>query len=148
MHGHFDEYLQRNAQQMKKHVYLFAAIFGLTAIILGAFGAHGLEGKLTAEHLDSYETGVRYQVYHAIVLLILALKHHVYPSRFDIPASNLMIPGTVLFSFSIYLLSTSELTGLHWTWLGPVTPLGGLLLIIGWVLLLVDAIRLFVKKGA
>jgi len=127
--------------------FVFGFFLALTAVILGAFGAHALKEWLDPVHLASFETGVRYQMYHGFALIALGLKQHVLPTRFDRAAGTLMVTGTIFFSCSIYLLSTAAATGMSWTWLGPVTPLGGTLLIIGWTLLLVDAIRLLSKKG-
>ncbi|MGW9684834.1 DUF423 domain-containing protein [Flagellimonas sp. 2504JD1-5] len=110
-------------------------LFGLLAVIFGAFGAHALKKRLTPDQLQSFETGVRYQMYHAIVLLVLS-----YNFGFDQPLEkyivNCFIFGTLLFSFSIYGLCLSAAKGKKLRFLGPVTPLGGLLLVIGWGLLL------------
>lgn len=110
------------------------ALFGLLAVILGAFGAHALKKKLTPQQLQSFETGVKYQMYHAIVLLVLA-----FNLGFDGPLDRYMVNcfvwGTVLFSFSIYGLVLSNSSGKKLRFLGPVTPIGGLLLVIAWALL-------------
>ena len=114
-----------------------------TAVILGAFGAHGLRSRISAEQLSSFETGVRYQLVHALALLFTGL----LASRIDASGLRnsvyLFIFGTLLFSGSIYLLATRELTGLD-SWkgfLGPITPIGGLLLIIGWCVLFYSILR-------
>ena len=111
------------------------ALFGLLAVIFGAFGAHALKKKLTPELLQSFETGVKYQMYHAIVLLVLG-----FNLSFDQPLDswivNCFIFGTLLFSFSIYALCLGAAKGNKPKFLGPVTPLGGLLLTAGWALLL------------
>ncbi len=114
---------------------IFGSIFGCTAIILGAFGAHLLKKKLTSELLQSFETGVKYQTYHAIVLLILGFQLRTEISL-DKYIVNTIILGTFLFSFSIYGLVISSAKDKKWKFLGPITPLGGLLLVIGWALLL------------
>ncbi|MGX1928318.1 DUF423 domain-containing protein [Flagellimonas sp. 2504JD4-2] len=110
-------------------------LYGLLAVVFGAFGAHALKKKLTPDQLQSFETGVRYQMYHAIVLLILA-----YNFGFDQPLEkyivNCFVFGTLLFSFSIYGLCMSAASGKKLRFLGPITPIGGLLLVIGWALLL------------
>lgn len=122
---------------------LAGSLFAGTAVILGAFGSHGLKARIAAEQLQSFETGVRYQVYHALALLIaglLAVKLDQSLLRY---ATLCFIFGVLLFSGSIYLLSTHEITGLT-SWkpiLGPVTPIGGTLLIIGWGLLTYALIR-------
>jgi uncharacterized membrane protein YgdD (TMEM256/DUF423 family) len=124
-----------------RHLVACAAAAGAIAVILGAFGAHALKARLTPEQLATFETGVRYQMYHALALLgCAALAAHSF--RGTNAAGLLFIGGMLLFSGSIYLLATRELTGLtNWKWLGPVTPLGGLLLIAGWVTLLGSALR-------
>ncbi|WP_190810640.1 DUF423 domain-containing protein [Flagellimonas sp. S3867] len=112
-----------------------AGLFGLLAVIFGAFGAHALKKKLTPEQLQSFETGVRYQMYHAIVLLVLS-----YNFGFDRPLEQYIvycfILGIFLFSFSIYGLCLSAASDKKLRFLGPVTPIGGLFLVIGWALLL------------
>jgi uncharacterized membrane protein YgdD (TMEM256/DUF423 family) len=121
---------------------IVAAVYGLTAVVLGAFGAHALKEKLSAEQLVSYETGVRYQLIHALLIMVVALWMRQSPSMLLYWSALLVAVGVALFSFSIYLLATRELIGLSsYKWLGPVTPLGGLLMISGWVLLLVWAVK-------
>lgn len=111
------------------------AIFGLTAVIFGAFGAHLLKKKLTQDQLQSFETGVKYQMYHAIILLLLGfqLNDKTTINNYIIYA---FITGVILFSFSIYGLVISSANNKKIKALGPITPLGGLFLIIGWALLI------------
>ena len=120
---------------MTQFTLVFATIFGMLAIILGAFGAHALKKILNEEKLKSFETGVKYQMYHAIVLLILG-----FQLEFTQPIENYMvysfISGILLFSFSIYGLVISSAKNKKLRFLGPITPLGGLLLTIGWGLFL------------
>ena len=119
---------------------LSGAIFGLLAVILGAFGAHALKEKFTPDQQASFETGVRYQMYHALVLLLIGFS--VQPVSALTPVyTALFIGGTVLFSFSIYGLCLSAAWGSKWRFLGPITPLGGLLLVAGWALLGYDLLR-------
>lgn len=120
---------------MNEIALLFAAFFGATAIILGAFGAHLLKKKLSIEQLKSFETGVKYQIYHAIVLLVLGfeLKEDTAINKYIFLA---FIIGTVLFSFSIYGLVLSSARNKKMRFLGPITPFGGLFLVIGWGLLM------------
>ena len=114
------------------------ALFGLLAIILGAFGAHALKKTLTENQLKSFETGVKYQIYHAIVLISLGFNH-----TFSTTAMYWCFTlGTVLFSFSIYGLVLSDAKGKKLKFLGPITPIGGLLLVIGWLLLILKAINM------
>ncbi len=121
----------------------FGAFFGFLAIILGAFGAHALKERFTSEQLASFETGVKYQMYHAILLLVLSfnLNFNTGLEQFVIIC---FIVGTFLFSFSIYGLCLTGAFGNKWKFLGPVTPLGGLLLATGWFLLIYIFIKDFV----
>ena len=112
-----------------------AIFFAVTAVALGALGAHALKDILSDSQLHSFETGVRHQLFHAITLLILALNtekfnHHLNKSL------KLMTAGICFFSFSIYLLSIQDTIGVSLTFLGPITPIGGLLLICAWLILL------------
>jgi uncharacterized membrane protein YgdD (TMEM256/DUF423 family) len=122
---------------MSNHTIIFTgAIFGVLAIILGAFGAHALKKVLSAEKLASFETGVRYQMYNSLFLLLLGFNST--PDFGHIRwAFYLVTAGTVLFSFSIYLLSLAEPLKQRFKFLGPVTPIGGLLMILGWGSLLI-----------
>jgi uncharacterized membrane protein YgdD (TMEM256/DUF423 family) len=107
------------------------ALFGLLAVCIGAFGAHGLNGVLTEHAMDIYQTGVHYHFWHALLLVFLGL----LPDHSLLTASNLALCiGIVLFSGSLYLLS---ITGV--SWLGMITPVGGVALIIGWGLLMLWA---------
>jgi uncharacterized membrane protein YgdD (TMEM256/DUF423 family) len=126
---------------MKKKLIVTAAIFGMLAVIAGAFGAHGLQGRLSAKDLEVWHTAVQYQFYHVFALLFLSTLTQFKPRIIDY-CYNFFTFGVIFFSGSLYLLSCVELLG--WSWLpvmGPVTPLGGLMLIIGWVLLGIAAIR-------
>ncbi|WP_222982957.1 DUF423 domain-containing protein [Flagellimonas meishanensis] len=114
---------------------VMGALYGFLAIVLGAFGAHALKQKLTPELLHSFETGVKYQMYHAIVLIVLSFNLG-FDKPLDSAIVNCFIYGTLLFSFSIYALCLSGAKGKKLRFLGPVTPIGGLLLAAGWALLL------------
>jgi uncharacterized membrane protein YgdD (TMEM256/DUF423 family) len=107
----------------------------MLSVILGAFGAHALKKILSVERLESFETGVRYQMYAAFFLLIVG-----YILKFDTSSqkwiSILMIAGTILFSFSIYFLSLQDYLGANLKFLGPITPLGGLFMILSWAMLI------------
>lgn len=116
------------------------AFFGMTAIIFGAFGAHALKKIMTAEQLASFETGVKYQMYHALVLLMLSFNMNLDTSLEKYMVYCFVL-GTFLFSFSIYGLCISGAKGIKWRFLGPVTPLGGLLLVAGWALLLYSFVQ-------
>ena len=121
---------------------LTSSILGALSIILGAFGAHALKARLDPDQLLVFETGVRYQMYHALVLLGLAVLSEKLSSKYINYAFWCFVIGTIFFSGSIYLLSTRSILGLQGFTkiLGPITPLGGLLLIIGWILIFISAL--------
>ncbi len=121
----------------------FGALFGFLGIVFGAFGAHALKKRFTAEQLSSFETGVKYQMYHALVLLMLSFNLG-FNTTLESVIISLFIIGTILFSFSIYGLCLSGAAGKKWKWLGPVTPLGGLLLAAGWAAFIFLFIKDFV----
>ena len=120
------------------YIVITGAAFGLIAIILGAFGAHALKKVLTAEKLSSFEVGVRYQMYSALFLLAVGFNGNQEFSLLNW-SFYLVTVGTILFSGSIYLLSLSEYLKKNFKALGPITPLGGLLMILGWGCLLISA---------
>ena len=115
---------------MNKNIMAWGTAFALTAVILGAFGAHALKELLNNNQLASFETGVRYQMYHGIVLLFIGISFNKI--RKTALISKLLASGTILFSFSIYLLNIQDLIGISISFLGPITPIGGALLIGGW----------------
>jgi len=115
-------------------VQLLGALFGLLAVLFGAFGAHSLKKSLSESQLKSFETGVKYQMYHAILLLVLGFNLG-FTTALEKNMAYCIILGTFLFSFSIYGLSIGASKGKSLKFLGPITPIGGLLLIIGWGLL-------------
>ncbi len=120
---------------MKTLTLIIGAVYGLLSVILGAFGAHAFKKILSVERLESFETGVRYQIYAAFFLLIVG-----YILKFETSSekwiSILMIAGTFLFSVSIYFLSFQDVWGVNLKFLGPITPLGGLFMIISWGMLI------------
>lgn len=119
-------------------VLMAAGLSGAVAVILGAFGAHALKGRLDAESLQTFETGVRYQVYHTLALLAAAWLSERTSHAAAGWAGILFLAGILLFSGSLYLLAMRTLLGIEeWKWLGPVTPLGGLAFIAGWFALAV-----------
>lgn len=123
------------------------SILGGLAVIFGAFGAHALKEVLTPQQLISFETGVRYQMYHALVLLVLfiiSLKvTHVYFNR----AAQFMFWGVILFSGSIYLLTLKNMLGIEaLKYIAPITPLGGGLIIVGWIFILLGGLKLTLKE--
>ncbi|MEO0527632.1 MAG: DUF423 domain-containing protein [Bacteroidota bacterium] len=115
-------------------VPLMGALYGLLAVVFGAFGAHALKKSFTEEQLKSFETGVKYQMYHAILLIVLGFNFG-FTTPLETYIVYCFILGTFLFSFSIYALCLSASKGEKLKFLGPITPIGGLLLVIGWGLL-------------
>ncbi len=118
---------------MDKKIYSAAGFFGMLAIIFGAFGAHALKKILTIDQLSSFETAVKYQMYHALFLLFLALNNHLQVKQKKV-IYLLVVVGITLFSGSIYLLSTMNITDVNFKPIGFLTPIGGGLLIIAWAL--------------
>ncbi len=119
---------------MNKKITATAAFLGMVAIILGAFGAHALKKVLTPEQLISFETGVRYQMYQAFFLFFLATQKDIQ-EKTKRTIFTLILSGTLFFSGSIYLLSTTGITGINFKPIGFITPIGGLLLIVAWGML-------------
>lgn len=125
---------------MNKKIVITACIFGLLSVVLGAFGAHGLKSIISGESLQSFETGVRYQMYHALLLLVVG-----FNSYLSVKIKNsifyLILIGIILFSGSIYGLATNELTSFDFKSIAFITPVGGLLLILSWIVLLLGFIK-------
>lgn len=120
---------------MNRTSLISGIILILIAIILGAFGAHALKDKLTVEQLGSFEVGVRYQMYHGLALLILGFG--ATQLKFSLKGINaLIIAGVIAFCVSIYFLAMQDMLGMKLKFLGPITPIGGTLLIIAWGILL------------
>jgi uncharacterized membrane protein YgdD (TMEM256/DUF423 family) len=121
---------------MNRNITLFAIFFIGSAILLGAFGAHALKSILTVEKLASFETGVRYQMYNGLALLIIGFcAKTISPTKVFV---TLNILGTFLFSFSIYLLCLNQFIPIPKLVLVPLTPIGGGLLIVSWLILFVS----------
>jgi uncharacterized membrane protein YgdD (TMEM256/DUF423 family) len=126
---------------MNKQIIITAALFGVLAVTLGAFGAHGLKAILTPDHLETWHTAVQYHFYHVFALLFLSTFAR-FKSGLILASYYLFSFGILLFSGSLYLLSCRDALG--WSWLpvlGPVTPVGGLLFISGWITLALAAYR-------
>lgn len=119
---------------MKQIVLFIAAVYGLSSVILGAFGAHAFKKLLTDEKLASFEVGVKYQMYHALAILAVGLYFQMN-SGLEKTIVWSWIAGTFIFSVSIYLLSFADYWGVNLRWLGPITPFGGLFMMIGWATL-------------
>ncbi len=126
---------------MGRRFYIAGSIFGLIGIILGAFAAHGLKPLLSAEEITSFETGVRFQMFHALLFLILGLIFNQQERKFSL-IFYLLLFGVILFSGSIFLLATNSLSGFDFSVIALVTPLGGTMLIICWFLLAIHFIKL------
>lgn len=128
---------------MEKKIFSTAALLGMIAIILGAFGAHKLKETLTLEQLATFETGVKYQMYHALFLLFVGLNVALSQKAKQI-IYFLTLFGVIFFSGSIYLLATKSVTNFDFKAIGIVTPIGGLLLILAWSVLFWNVLK---KKG-
>jgi len=122
---------------MEKTFLLIASIFGALAVALGAFGAHALESRLSADLLSTYEVGVRYHFYHALALLgIVAVISRWPEAGAAVWAGWLFVAGILIFSGSLYILA---FTGIRW--MGAITPIGGVAFIAGWLCLMWVAIK-------
>ena len=130
---------------MSKKVITTAALLGMIAIILGAFGAHALKKVLSTDELVTFETGVRYQMYHALFLLFIGLSTSLSEKSQRI-IYYLTLSGVLLFAGSIYFLATNSLTSFDFKKIGFITPIGGVLLISAWAVLLFDFLKNNKKK--
>jgi len=126
---------------MVRKFYIAGFFFGLIGIILGAFATHGLKPMLTPEAVNSFETGVKYQIYHALLFLILGNMKEL-GQRISNWVFYMVMCGVLLFSGSIYLLSTNALTSFDFSVIALITPLGGSLLILAWTILLIHFVKL------
>ena len=121
---------------MQQLFFTFGSIFAALSVVSGAFGAHALKGRISAEMLATFEVAVRYQIYHALGLIAVSWAFSQWNSQLISIAGWLFVGGILVFSGSLYILS---LAGIRW--LGAITPIGGLALIIGWLCLAWAAIR-------
>ena len=129
-------------QDMKKKIILFGTAFACTAVILGAMGAHGVKALIHPEQLETYETAVRYQLYHAFALLFLAAFAEKLHAKYIKYSFISFVLGIFFFSGSLYLLSLRTILAIeNYKWLGPITPFGGLCFMIGWVSFFVAALN-------
>lgn len=124
---------------MNRLIIAWAAVLGGTAVLFGALGAHALRELIDEDSLQVFKTGIRYQAWHALAVLVIGFSEKNF--RFKKATFRFWLFGTILFSFSLYLLATSGLTGLPPGFIGPITPIGGLLMIIGWGLLFVGVLK-------
>jgi uncharacterized membrane protein YgdD (TMEM256/DUF423 family) len=128
---------------MANKILQLGAILGALSVILGAFAAHSLKNYLTPEQLEIFQTGVRYQFYHTFAILIVGVICLQYSNRFFKYSAIAFLVGILCFSGSLYLLASRFTLGIaSWTWLGPVTPIGGLLFLIGWIFLALGASKI------
>jgi len=119
---------------MQRILFLAGAGFGFLSVLFGAFGAHALKRHLSSEMLVIFETGVRYQMYHALALLAAAWAVTVFDSKFISRAGTCFTAGIIIFSGSLYLLALSGIK-----MFGAITPIGGILLMAGWVFMILGA---------
>ena len=125
---------------MNKKLLIAGAVLGVLGIILGAFAVHGFEKLLDNDAIKSFETGVRYQIYHAFLLLILGSTSFLSLKTKKI-IFYLVISGLIFFSGSIYGLATNELSSFDFKTIALITPIGGLLLITAWIGMLIGIMR-------
>ena len=125
---------------MERKIISTGAILGTLAIILGAFAAHKLKEVLTVEALNTFETGVKYQMYHAVFLLFVG-GSNLITDKVKKTIFYLVLTGVLFFSGSVYLLATRELSGIDFKMIGIVTPIGGLLLILAWLVLMLNVLK-------
>ncbi len=119
-----------------KFIAIGAVLAGLLAVAFGAFAAHGLKGQLSEDLLATFQTGVQYQMYHALAIMLVFIMYKNSPDTLLLWSASLMLAGIVLFSGSLYALALTQIK-----WFGPITPLGGICFILGWGSLLVSLIQ-------
>lgn len=125
---------------MNRTILITAAALGIIAIALGALGAHGLKQLISVEAQQTFETGVRYQMYHALLLLLVGTTAFIKEKSKAI-IYYLVVVGVVFFSGSIYGLATMDITGINFKSIGFITPIGGLLFIIAWVIMMINFLK-------
>ncbi|NER16963.1 DUF423 domain-containing protein [Spongiivirga citrea] len=130
--------------KVDKKLVLTAALFGLIAVLIGAFGAHGLKQLISAEQIQTLETGVKYQMYHALFMLLIACISALKTKTKNV-LWHLVTIGIILFSGSIYGLTTNDLTSFNFKSIALITPVGGTLLIISWIVLFVNVLKIKTK---
>ncbi|MFN4813370.1 MAG: DUF423 domain-containing protein [Bacteroidota bacterium] len=128
---------------MKHKLIALSAVSGAISIILGAIAAHQLKNLLSESSLDAFDKGVKYQMFQSLFLVILGISCNSENHKVIKNVALLAFTGMCLFSLSIYLLSTQVITNINFSWLGPITPLGGLAMIVSWLLFAVKAKQIF-----
>ena len=121
---------------MERVFALLGCLFALTSVVIGAFGAHFLSSRLTATSLQTLETAVRYQMYHALALFFVVYALGRWPGTITLVPGWFFVTGTIVFSGSLYILVA---TGQRW--MGMITPIGGVLLILGWLVLCLNLMK-------
>ena len=125
-----------------KNKFIISGIIGAVAVILGAFGAHALKDVLADKSIETYKTGVQYHFYHAIVLLILAFLSTSTNAKSLNRSFTFLGLGIIFFSGSLYLLACQDVIGFKLNFLGPITPIGGLFFIVGWINIILFGLKL------
>lgn len=126
---------------MHKKFIIAGSFFGALSVILGAFAAHSLKQILETSLLQTFETGVKYQMYHSLALVAAGILYKEFPNKLLLWAARFFIAGFILFSGSLYTLCIFKHYDIAASWLGPITPLGGLFFIAGWLLLAVGVAK-------
>ena len=126
---------------MDRKIFLLASFIGGFGVVFGAFAAHGLKPLLSVSAFESFNTGIRYQMYHAFLLFFIGTTTLIKPNQKSI-LFKLILIGVLLFSGSIYVLSTNDLTSFDFKVIGLITPVGGLFLISSWLLLFLYFFRI------
>ena len=124
------------SQFLLKILLSLAACSAMISVVLGAFAAHGLKSKLSETLLNTFQTGVQYQMYHSLALILLAILYRQVPQSLLFYSAGFMFAGIILFSGSLYMLALTQLK-----WFGPITPIGGVCFIVGWALLIAAALK-------
>jgi len=134
-------FVEKKSNMHKTSITIGITFAGLS-VILGAFGSHALKDKLELPLLQVFETAVRYQMYHALALIILGFVADKLNIQFASYSTYLFIAGIILFSGSLYLISCKSILGIEsWKFLGPITPLGGLCFILAWLMFLISYLK-------
>lgn len=121
---------------MHKHYLSIACFLGAITVVMGAFGAHALKALVDEHSLSVYDTAIRYQFFHTLALALTALIYKIHPNKLVRLAGLFFLLGIICFSGSLYLLTYKAVIGSEgFAWAGPITPIGGLFFITGWVLL-------------
>ena len=119
-----------------KVILSLAACSAMISVVLGAFAAHGLKSKLSENLLTTFQTGVQYQMYHSLALILLVVLYRQMPQPLIMYSAGFMFAGIILFSGSLYMLALTQIK-----WFGPITPIGGVCFIIGWALIIAAALK-------